>query len=147
MVSNDLEFQAQQILDLKKGVLEFSYILIRSLILVNGGAIIAILTLVGTAWQKETLVIAVLPNILYFNTGIILALACCLTAYCMQVIVTEYFTSKFMLTIAGFLRLLAIIFAMISIAAFAFGSHQTINAAKQQLESNAAKAAGIPKSQ
>lgn len=145
MITEDKDYIKQELLDLKKGVLEFSYISIKSLILINGGAIVALLTLMGTIWKDGTekkLVECVLPNLMYFNVGIILAVLSCLLAYIFQVLVTETFIEEYSILKKG-LRGVAVIGVFVSLGCFAIGSYRTLSAISSHLNNPVPTSASV----
>jgi hypothetical protein len=101
-----------------KGVLEFAYLTIKSLFLVNGGAIIALLSLVGTLWRDEPKIVKVaIASIQFFSLGLFLATLIPLLCYWAQ---SEYVKDQ--LDKADAIRNKATILAVSSSFAFFLGS-------------------------
>lgn len=118
MAEENPSIQNQANIEEFKGVLEFAYICIKSLILVHGGSIVALLTLVGTVWdRKPEIVTKIFPIIGYFSFGLFLAICISLIAYIAQ---CEYQHENF--SKADEYRKIAIICSIASIIAYAVGT-------------------------
>ena len=117
---------------LLRAVIDFASMTIRSLILVNGGAAIGILTFLGNLWTKDAALakasaIAIGPGLSGFIVGLVFALFTSASAYLAQVAVSEFSregdrpASK---RWGNRIRVVAICCAIISVASFVFGAYK-----------------------
>ena len=109
-----------------EAAVEFAILAIRTLILVNGAAVIALLTFVGQVWANDQHNGSAMAKILFwpllfFLTGLILAVVTCLLAYLTQMITTERGGGTIP-PASKRLRLVAIAASMLSISAFTAGA-------------------------
>ena len=110
-----------------RAVIDFASLGIRSLILVNGGAIIGILTFLGNLWTKDdaaakATAAAVAPALSFFIIGLTLALATSLLAYVAQVGFTEFVREGKPPLWAVISRIAGLLFAIFSAASMAVGA-------------------------
>ncbi len=125
----ELTARHQQKLELIKGVLEYSYMSIKSLILINGGAIIAILTLIQTIWKDDkNLTSLMMSNLSYFVYGIIVAVIVSFLSYLTQAIIVEVCKDNKWFEFAKKLRMAAVLCAVFSLGFFSCGAFSTIYA-------------------
>ena len=99
------------------GIMALGTLGIKSLILVNGAAVISLLTFIGNRAKIQT------PECFTwafgaYLVGIALALVCVLMAYIFQVIEIEFDKKR----LSHWLRIAAVIFAVLSLLAFVSGS-------------------------
>ena len=109
-----------------EAAVEFAILAIRTLILVNGAAVIAVLTFVGQVWANDQHNGSAMAKILFwpllfFLTGLILAVITCLLAYLTQMITTERGGGAIP-PLSKRIRLFAITASGLSIAAFTGGA-------------------------
>jgi len=119
----DLDFINKYRVENTKAIFNYTNIGIRSLVLSNGGAIIAILSLMGTIWKEDRLFINdLIPFVGYFCAGLSLILLVPLLAYYAQRhIISENAKRESICTIA------AVSCALLSWLIFTIGSLHTIS--------------------
>jgi hypothetical protein len=109
-----------------EAAVEFAILAIRTLILINGAAVIALLTFVGQVWANDQHNGSAMAHILFwpllfFLAGLILAVITCLLAYITQMITTEHGAGAIP-PLSKKVRLFAIMASVLSIAAFSAGA-------------------------
>jgi heme/copper-type cytochrome/quinol oxidase subunit 3 len=109
-----------------QAAVEFAILAIRTLILINGAAVIALLTFVGQVWANDQHNGSAMAKILFwpllfFLTGLILAVVTCLLAYLTQMITTERGGGSIP-PASKRLRLVAIMTSVLSITSFTAGA-------------------------
>jgi hypothetical protein len=112
-----------------EAAVEFAILALRTLVLVNGAAVIALLTFVGQVWANDQHNGSNMAHILFwplmfFLAGLILAVTTTLLAYVTQMITTEHGSGLIPLR-SKRLRLVAIMTAWLSLMAFAAGAVTT----------------------
>ena len=112
-----------------EAAVEFAILALRTLVLVNGAAVIALLTFVGQVWANDQHNGSNMAHVLFwpllcFVTGLILAVTATLLAYVTQMITTEH-GAGFIPPRSKRLRLVAISAAWLSLMAFAAGAVTT----------------------
>lgn len=112
-----------------EAAVEFAILAIRTLILVNGAAVIALLTFVGQVWANDQQNGSAMAHILFwpllfFLSGLILAVITCLLAYITQMITTEHGGGAIP-PLSKKVRLFAIMASVLSITAFTAGAVTT----------------------
>lgn len=114
-----------------RALVDFALITIRSLVLVNGAAIVGIITFTGNMWSKrspsaEHLAKSIAPAIGYFATGLVLALLTAGFAYIAQVVYVELKRPQPALHVGNWIRAAAILFAVLSLVAFIVGAYASV---------------------
>lgn len=109
-----------------EAAVEFAILAIRTLILINGAAVIALLTFVGQVWANDQHNGSAMAHILFwpllfFLTGLILAVITCLLAYITQMITTERGGGAIP-PLSKKVRFFAIMTSVLSITAFTAGA-------------------------
>ncbi len=109
-----------------QAAVEFAITGIRTLVLVNGAAVISLLTFVGQVWANDQKNGSAMAHILFwplllFLTGLVLAVATTLLAYVTQMITTETGAAVVPLA-AKRLRRVAIATSILSLVAFTAAS-------------------------
>ncbi|MBO6899585.1 MAG: hypothetical protein JJ868_19680 [Shimia sp.] len=107
-------------LEITKATISFSQAAIRSLVLINGGAAIAVMTFIGGyPSEQKAIVLALSGSLLYFSVGVALAAFVGGCAYVTQFL---YDGSTGKVSRWGvFFHILAVICAMISLTLFVLG--------------------------
>jgi hypothetical protein len=120
-----------------KAVTEFAGITIRSLILVNGGAIIGILTFLGHLWNRDSPAAkataqGISPALSWLIAGLTLALLTAGASYISQVLFSEWrdANNQVIPTPGNVARFVAVGCAAISLACFIMGALTCLNAFK-----------------
>jgi hypothetical protein len=109
-----------------RAAVDFAIIGIKTLVMINGAAVIALLTFVGQVWANDQHNGSAMAKILFwpllfFLAGLILAVVTTLLAYVTQMITTERGGGTIPLA-AMRLRVFAIIASGLSVAAFTAGA-------------------------
>lgn len=109
-----------------EAAVEFAILAIRTLILINGAAVIALLTFVGQVWANDqqngsAMAHTLFWPLLFFLAGLILAVITCLLAYITQMITTEHGGGAIP-PLSKKVRLFAIMTSLFSITAFTAGA-------------------------
>jgi hypothetical protein len=109
-----------------EAAVEFAILAIRTLTLVNGAAVIALLTFVGQVWANDQQNGSHMAHILFwpllcFLMGLVMAVITTLLAYLTQMITTERGGGKIPPE-SKRLRLVAIVTSFISVTGFAAGA-------------------------
>ena len=109
-----------------EAAVEFAILAIRTLILVNGAAVIALLTFVGQVWANDQHNGSHMAHILFwpllcFLMGLVMAVVTTLLAYLTQMITTEHGGGRIPPR-SKKLRLIAIITSFLSVTGFAAGA-------------------------
>ena len=112
-----------------EAVVEFAVLALRTLVLVNGAAVIALLTFVGKVWANDQRNGSGMAHILFwplifFLSGLIMALVATILAYITQMITTEHGGGTIP-AISKKVRRFAILAAVLSVVCFATGSIAT----------------------
>jgi hypothetical protein len=112
-----------------EAAVEFAILAIRTLVLVNGAAVISLLTFVGQVWANDQhngsgMAHILFWPLLFFLAGLVLAVTTTLLAYVTQMITVEH-GSGFIPPRSKRLRLVAILSAWLSLMAFAAGAVTT----------------------
>lgn len=101
-----------------KAVIGYSTLTIKALMLINGGAVVALLTFFGTTWKdNHSVILKILPAMNIFLLGIFLAVAVAGLSYLGQM-----FFARKKNKIAIPLQLFAIFFGFISLCCFGYGA-------------------------
>ena len=109
-----------------EAAVEFAILAIRTMNLVNGAAVIALLTFVGQVWANDQHNGSAMAHILFwplicFLTGLVMAVVTTLLAYLTQMITTEHGGGRIPPQ-SKRLRLFAIIASGLSVTGFAAGA-------------------------
>lgn len=111
-------------------IVNFALVTIRSLILVNGGAIVGIVSFAGNLWSHDVgdapkLVVAIVPALTWFVAGLILALLTAGFSYLSQVLFAELpdISGK---RYGNSVRVAALLCAIFSLAAFIGGAYVSL---------------------
>lgn len=112
-----------------EAAVEFAVLAIRTLVLVNGAAVIALLTFVGQVWANDQYNGSAMAHILFwplmfFLAGLVLAVVTTLLAYLTQMLTTEHGGGSIP-PVSKKLRRFAIVSAILSLMAFAAGAVST----------------------
>jgi len=112
-----------------EAAVEFAVLAIRTLVLVNGAAVIALLTFVGQVWANDQHNGSAMAHILFwplmfFLSGLVLAVITTLLAYLTQMLTTEH-GGGVIPPVSKKLRRFAIVSAILSVMAFAAGAVST----------------------
>ena len=112
-----------------EAAVEFAILAIRTLTLINGAAVIALLTFVGQVWANDQHNGSAMAHVLFwpllcFLTGVILAVTTTLLAYITQMLTTEHGRGAIPL-VSKRLRIFAILSALLSLVAFTAGAVTT----------------------
>ncbi|MES2473892.1 MAG: hypothetical protein V4601_13755 [Pseudomonadota bacterium] len=112
-----------------EAAVEFAITAIKTLVMVNGAAVIALLTFVGQVWANDQHNGSAMAHILFwpllfFLTGLIMAVLTCLLAYITQMITTEHGGGAIP-PLSKKIRLSAITTSVLSIMAFTAGAIST----------------------
>ncbi len=112
-----------------EAAVEFAVLALRTLVLVNGAAVIALLTFVGQVWANDQRNGSGMAHILFwplifFLTGLVMALVATILAYITQMITTEHGRGTIP-AISKKVRRFAILTAVLSVVCFATGSIAT----------------------
>jgi len=112
-----------------EAAVEFAILAIRTLILINGAAVIALLTFVGQVWANDQHNGSAMAKILFwpllfFLTGVITAVTTTILAYITQMLTTEHGGGTIP-PISKRVRVFAILSALLSLAAFTGGAITT----------------------
>lgn len=120
-------------LESSKAVIQFALVAIRSLILVNGAAVVAVLTFLGNLWTKDSATARAAAQgigtaITSFVVGVGLGVFTAMLAYISQAAISELAQTKpgtdpYIGT--GF-RMAAIVTALGSLVAFAWGAYKAV---------------------
>ena len=102
---------------------------LRTLVLVNGAAVIALLTFVGQVWANDQHNGSAMAHILFwplmfFLLGLIFAVTATILAYITQMLTTEH-GGGVIPPVSKKVRVFAILFAVLSLAGFATGAVTT----------------------
>ncbi len=106
-----------------KAIIAFANITIRSLLLINGGALVALLAFFGNTWKdSHSVIVLSIPSMKAYLLGLVFAVLVSGVAYIAQ----HYFTRQ--QNKAGItFQIIAIIFALISLGSFSCGSWHIAN--------------------
>ena len=109
-----------------EAAVEFAILAIRTLILINGAAVIALLTFVGQVWANDQHNGSAMAHILFwpllcFLIGLVMAVLTTMLAYLTQMITTEHGGGSIPPR-SKKLRLIAIISSFLSVTGFAAGA-------------------------
>lgn len=133
-----------------RAVIDFALITIRSLILVNGGAIIGILSFAGNLWGRSgndaaTTAVAIAPALTFFVVGLSCALLTAGCAYVSQACFVELAVPKGK-RFGGYFRTVGVTFAFLSLLGFGLGAYASLTAFKTPLPAAVAQPrfTGIP---
>jgi hypothetical protein len=112
-----------------EAAVEFAVLALRTLVLVNGAAVIALLTFVGQVWANDQHNGSAMAHILFwplmlFLLGLVFAVTATLLAYITQMLTTEH-GAGVIPPISKKVRRFAILFAVLSLAGFAAGAVTT----------------------
>ena len=112
-----------------EAAVEFAITAIKTLVMVNGAAVIALLTFVGQVWANDqsngsAMARVLFWPLLFFLTGLIMAVLTCLLAYITQMITTEHGRGVIP-PLSKKIRLFAIATSVLSIMAFTAGAIST----------------------
>jgi hypothetical protein len=120
-----------------KAVIDFALFSIRSLILVNGGAVVAILAFLGSIWGGDNkggataVTHAIAEPLGYFIGGLVCAMLTAMFSYLAQVSFTESQKMKAGKASSGFgasFRAIAILLAAVSLGLFFYGAWRAVEA-------------------
>lgn len=120
----NIDAHNQSRIEVLKAVFEFANITIKSLILANGGSIVALLTLMGTIWkdEREMVIANMLPSLWWFCIGLICAVFVSLFAY-----LTQYCYCYEKEKIGKFFHIFAVASAFFSVGFFIAGTVSTLS--------------------
>ena len=112
-----------------EAAVEFAILAIRTLILINGAAVIALLTFVGQVWANDQHNGSAMAHILFwpllfFLIGVIMAVTTTLLAYITQMLTTEHGRGTIP-AISKRVRIFAILSAVLSLMSFTAGAVTT----------------------
>lgn len=112
-----------------EAAVEFAVLALRTLVLVNGAAVIALLTFVGQVWANDQRNGSSMAHILFwplifFLSGLIMALVAIILAYITQMLTTEHGAGTIP-AISKKVRRFAILAAVLSVLSFAAGAVST----------------------
>jgi len=120
-----------------RAIMDFAVVSIRSLTLINGGAVVAILAFLGSVWRSSdrggppSIAVLLAEPLGWFIAGLALAVASAMTSYLSQVAFLELRTEKDgrrQSTAGDVLRGMAIGAACFSLVCFCVGSYQAVQA-------------------
>lgn len=119
-----------------RAIIDYSLVTIRSLILINGAAVIGILTFTGNLWVKEAsagrdMATAIGPAMEAFVYGLGFAVLTAALSYVSQVLIAELPTRKLSFWIGGCVRIVACVLAILSFCKFVEGGQQSIDTFKK----------------
>ena len=123
------EFQSRTDVEMFRGLIAFALAALKSIIIINGAAAVAILALLASVWGKDAMVArdmaaAIKPAMLLFVVGVAAGSFATALAYLTQVV----FLETKMLKLGATFRVLALLAGFASLAAFGFGAVLTVNA-------------------
>jgi hypothetical protein len=112
-----------------EAAVEFAILAIRTLILINGAAVIALLTFVGQVWANDQHTGSAMAKVLFwpllfFLIGVIMAVTTTLLAYITQMLTTEHGRGAIPV-ISKRVRIFAILSALLSLMSFTAGAVMT----------------------
>ena len=112
-----------------EAAVEFAVLALRTLVLVNGAAVIALLTFVGQVWANDQHNGSSMAHILFwplmlFLLGLIFAVVAIILAYITQMLTTEHGGGTIP-PISKKVRVFAILSAVLSVAGFSTGAVTT----------------------
>lgn len=112
-----------------EAAVEFAVLALRTLVLVNGAAVIALLTFVGQVWANDRHNGSSMAHILFwplmfFLLGVIFAVTAIILAYITQMLTTEHGGGAIP-PISKKVRVFAILSAMLSVTGFSTGAVTT----------------------
>ena len=118
----DLDFHNSARIENLKSIFEYTNIGIRSLVYSNGGAIIALLSLMGTIWSENSNIIKItMPMLFYFGIGLSAILLTTFFAY-----LAQFFVLQENYTYEKNFRVAAIVTALSSWGLFTVGIIHTL---------------------
>jgi hypothetical protein len=118
-----------------RALIDFSVVAIRSLILINGGAVVAILAFLSNVWKADgqagglSIAKAITGPLAYFIGGLVAAIATSMFAYLAQMLFTERRKEKegqMQSPLGSTCRVIAMVLAIASLVAFACGSWRAV---------------------
>ena len=118
-----------------RAIIDFALVTVRGLVLVNGGAIVGILSFASSLWSRNDMAAKAMaralgPAITWFVIGLSLALLTAGLSYVAQAAYTELTRPQPAMKVGNRIRAVAVAFAILSLVAFIVGAYESIAAFK-----------------